>query len=116
MTDKIHIRDLKLRTRVGIRDWEKEKLQDVVIDVTLEADLAEGARTDDIDDTVDYKVVKDRIVDLVEGSQYDLLEALASDIAELCLKPDRVESVTVTVDKPGALRFSDSVAVEITRP
>lgn len=116
MSDKIHIRDLKLRTKVGVRDWEKNKLQDVVINVTLHVDVTESARTDDIDDTVDYKVVKDRIVDLVDGNQWDLLEALAGDVADLCLKNEQVEAVDVTVDKPGALRFSDSVAVEISRP
>ena len=71
--------------------------------------------SDRIGDTVDYKVLKDRIVDEIGGSQHFLIEKLAEHVAGLCLDDARVRAVTVTVDKPGALTGARSVAVEITR-
>lgn len=113
--DKIHIKELRARCIVGINDWERVKRQDVVIDITLFADLSEACRTDNIDDTVDYKELKNRIVEFIEGSQFFLVERLTGAIAQLCLEDARVEKVTVALDKPGALRFARSVGIELTR-
>lgn len=113
--DKIHIRDLLLRCIIGIEPEEREKKQDVVISVTLHADLAVAARTDSFARTVDYKTVKKRIVELVEGSEFYLIESLAEAVARVCLEPELVRQVDVLVEKPGALRFARTVGVEITR-
>jgi len=66
--DKIHIRDLLLRCIVGLNDREREKEQDVLINITLYADLGAAGRTDRIEDTVDYKTIKQKVVDMVESS------------------------------------------------
>ena len=113
--DKIYIRDLALRCIIGIFPEERDNLQDVLINVTLEADLSKGAETDRIEDTIDYKSINKEIVRMVEGSRFNLIEALAENIAQICLSRDPVSAVTVTVDKPGALRFARSVAVEFRR-
>jgi len=113
--DKIHIRDILLRTIIGINDNERVSKQDVVINLTLHADLAEACRTDEFTHTLDYKAVKQRVAALVEGSQFFLIEALAESIASVCLEFDRVEQVDVLVEKPGALRFARTVGVEISR-
>jgi len=113
--DKIHIRDIALRCIIGINDEERRERQDVVVSVSLHADLKKAGLSDDFAETVDYKAVKQRIVPLVEGSQYCLIEALAEAIAGVCLQFARVEAVDVTVEKPGALRFARTVAVEISR-
>lgn len=113
--DRLHIRDLRLRCVVGINPDERLKKQDVVINVTLYADLVQAGKSDRISDTVDYKNVKDRIVDTVETSDSKLIEHLADRIARICLSEAGVEKVRVTVDKPHALRFAQSVAVEIER-
>jgi dihydroneopterin aldolase/D-erythro-7,8-dihydroneopterin triphosphate epimerase len=115
MLDRIHIRDLQLRCIIGIYPEERRNTQDVVVNVTMEADLRRPGQTDNIDDTVDYKTVKKRIMAFVESSQFLLIERLAQGIADLCLEAGGVERVRVTVDKPGALRFARSVAVDITR-
>ncbi len=115
MSDKIYIRDLALRCIIGIYPDERRERQDVVINITLCGDLSKAPERDQIDDTVNYKDIKKRVVELVEQSEYNLIETLAHRIADVCLADTRVEQVTVTVDKPGALRFADSVAVEITR-
>lgn len=114
--DQIHIRDLTCRCIVGINPEERTNLQDVIINVTLYADLREACKTDRIDDTIDYKSVKMAVLGMVEESSYYLVERLAERIAEVCMQQDtRVEAVRVGVDKPGALRFARSVAVEIFR-
>ena len=116
MPDRIHIRDLKLRCIIGVYPEERRDKQDIIVNVAMECDCRQAARTDDIADAVDYKGIKKRIVSAVEQSDYELIESLAQRIADLCLESEGVESVTATVDKPGALRFARSVAVEVTRP
>ncbi len=113
--DKIHIRDLLVRCIVGIYDEERAAKQDVVINITLYADFSAACHSDHIEDTVDYKRIKKQVVAMVENSQYFLLEKLADAIAGICLNDPKVRRVQVCVDKPGALRFARTVAVEITR-
>jgi dihydroneopterin aldolase/D-erythro-7,8-dihydroneopterin triphosphate epimerase len=79
------------------------------------ADLRAAGRSDSIDDTVNYKSVKKKILEMVEASSYYLIERLAEAVASIALEDPRVLMVDVTVDKPGALRFARSVAVEIRR-
>jgi len=114
--DKIYIRDLALRCIIGLYPEERINKQDVIINITMEADLRKAGQSDDLNDTVDYKAVKLAVLDLVEKSEFNLIESLADRIAGICLNADGVERATVTIDKPGALRFCKSVAVEITRP
>ncbi len=113
--DKIHIREIALRCIIGIDDEERREKQDVVITACLHADLAKPCSTDDFRDAIDYRAVKKRIVALVEASRYYLIEALAEAVARACLEFDGVKQVDVTVEKPGALRFARTVAVEISR-
>jgi FolB domain-containing protein len=113
--DRILIKDLALRGFIGVTAEERREKQDIVINMALETDLGKAGLSDDLADTVDYKALKKRILALVEGSQFLLVEALAEKIAALGLEDPRVERVTVTVEKPGALRFARSVGVEITR-
>jgi D-erythro-7,8-dihydroneopterin triphosphate epimerase len=113
--DRIFIRDLRVRSIVGINEWEKTRKQDILLNVTLHLDLTKAGQSDDIGDTLDYKKLKDQIVAHVEETGFALIERVAEDVARLGLADRRVAQVDVTVDKPGALRFARSVAVEITR-
>lgn len=113
--DKIFIRDLALRCIIGIYPEERREKQDVVINVEMHADLRKAGRSDDLNDTVDYKSIKKGILKLVERSGFQLIESLAEHIADLALADAKVQQVTVTIDKPGALRFAKASAVEITR-
>ena len=113
--DKVFIRELALRCIIGIYPEERREKQDIVINVEMHADLRAAGKSDDLNDTVDYKAIKKAILKLVEGSAFQLIESLAERIAEIALGNDKVESVVVTIDKPGALRFARASAVEITR-
>lgn len=116
MNTIIRIRDLSLRCIIGIYPEEREKLQDVLINIELSCEIPRAAETDSIEDTLNYKSLNKEIIDLVEGSSYQLIETLAERIAETCLSESAVVHARVCVDKPGALRFARSVAVEIERP
>lgn len=113
--DRIRIFDLLARCVLGINDDERRNRQDVVINLTIHADLHRAGKSDNILDTVDYRAIKKRVLAMVEASQYLLVEALAEAIAELCLEEPGVHQVDVSVEKPHALRFARSVAVEISR-
>lgn len=113
--DRIRICDLLVRCILGINAHERCEKQDVVINLTIYADLLKAGKSDRIEDTVDYRALKKRILAMAENSQYLLVEALAEAIAELCLDQHGVQQVDVSVEKPHALRFARSVAVEITR-
>lgn len=113
--DRICICDLHVRCILGINQDERHEKQDVVINLTIHADLRPAGKSDRLEDTVDYRALKKRILVMVEESNYRLVEALAEAIASLCLDHPGVARVDVRVDKPHALRFAESVAVEITR-
>ncbi len=115
MLDRIHICDLLVRCILGINDSERREKQDVLINLTIYADMRKAGKSDRIEDSVDYRALKKRVLGLVESSQFFLEEALAEAIAELCLGQQGVQRVDVRVDKPNALRFARSVAVEIAR-
>jgi len=113
--DRILIKDLRARCILGINDDERREKQDVVVNLALAADLRKAGKSDRFEDAVDYRALKKRILAMVEGSSYYLVEGLAERIAEMCLEHPRVAQAQVTVEKPSALRFARSVGVEITR-
>ncbi|QDU79007.1 D-erythro-7,8-dihydroneopterin triphosphate epimerase [Polystyrenella longa] len=115
MSDQIVIKDLLLRTIIGINDEERVNRQDVLINLTLDTDCRKAGKSDEIDDAVNYRSLTKKIIQLVESSQYKLVEALAEKIAQTCLAFKGVTQVSVCVEKPGALRFANSVGVCITR-
>src|SRR5476651_1722705 len=104
--DRILICDLRVRCILGINQDERHEKQDVVINLTIHADLRPAGTSDKLEDTVDYRSLKKRILAMVEESHYRLEEALAEAIAALCLDHPGVKRVDVRVDKPHALRFA----------
>jgi FolB domain-containing protein len=113
--DKIIIRDLVARGIIGLNDWEREKPQEMRINITLEVDLRQAGLSDDIADSVSYRTIAKKAMAHAESAGRLTVEALAADIARLCLEDDRVQKVLVRVEKPGAVRFAAAVGVEIER-
>lgn len=113
-TDQIQIKDLLLRTIIGINEEERRNKQDVLINITLYTDHT-AAVSDDIADTVNYRTIAKQTIKLVEESQFYLVEKMALEIINLCLVDPRIERAVVTVEKPGALRFARSVGVTVDR-
>jgi dihydroneopterin aldolase/D-erythro-7,8-dihydroneopterin triphosphate epimerase len=115
MTDEIQVKDLLLRTIIGINEEERRNRQDVLINLTLFADTRAAGVSDDIADAVNYKTITKRIIKLVEESRFFLVEKMVDEIANSCLENPQVERVRVSVEKPGALRFARSVGITIER-
>lgn len=113
--DRIEIKDLLLRGIVGINDEERQKKQDILVNLVLHADTRTTADADALDAAVNYRSVTKAVIALVEESAFFTVERLAAEIARTALAQAPVQAVTVSVEKPGAVRFSRSVGVTIVR-
>ena len=113
--DKILIQNLRVQGILGVNDWERTTQREIVVNVTLFTDTLRAAQSDDITDCVDYSQVAKEIRTLVESARRFTVEALAEDIAGFCLSRPGVQKVTVRVEKPGAVKGTESVGVEIER-
>jgi len=113
--DRIFVTALAAETIIGIHDWEREVRQRVEIDLEMWVDLAAAAKSDSIDDTLNYRSVAKRVLAFVQESRFNLVEALAGEIARLVLAEFEVARVRVTVHKPGAIRHSKDVGVIVER-
>ncbi len=113
--DQIFIKDLIARGIIGVNNPEREKPQEILINITLFADLHRAGKSDKLEDTVNYRTLAKKSLAHAESAKRYTVEALAEDIASICLEDERVLKVLVRVEKPGAVRFSRSVGVEIER-
>lgn len=113
--DKVFIVDLVARGIIGVNEWERHTPQEILINIVLFTDLQQAGESDNINDSVDYRAVAKKVLAHAETAKRLTVEALAADLAELCLGEKHVEKVQVRVEKPGAVRFSKSVGVEIER-
>ncbi|MCK5014225.1 MAG: dihydroneopterin aldolase [Candidatus Omnitrophica bacterium] len=109
----IRITNLKLRAVIGTNDWERDCKQDVLINVEIGFDASKASESDQIKDTIDYKALTKRIIQVVEPSNFFLLEKLAKRVLNIIMENPLVKKATVRIDKPLALRFADSVSVEL---
>ncbi|MBN1451553.1 MAG: dihydroneopterin aldolase [Anaerolineales bacterium] len=115
LMDKIFIKDLVARGIIGVNDWERENPQEMLINITAFTNIRRAAQTDDLADCLDYSALAQKVQAHAETAARFTVEALAEDLAEICLREKGVEKVIVRVEKPGAVRFASSVGVEIER-
>jgi FolB domain-containing protein len=113
--DKVFIKDLLARGVIGVNKWERETLQDILINIVAFTDTRPAAASDAIQDCVDYKALARKVQAYAETAARFTVEALANDLALLCLEDKNIQKVIVRVEKPGAVRFANSVGVEIER-
>jgi FolB domain-containing protein len=115
MMDKVIIKELLARGILGVRDWERKRAQDILINLTLFTDTKRAGETDNLEDCVNYSTMSKKILAHAESAARLTVEALANDLAKICLEDKGVQKVIVRVEKPGAVRFAGSVGVEIER-
>lgn len=113
--DIVYLRDLKIETVIGIFDWERQIKQTVILDIDMATDVAAAAATDSIEDALDYKAVTKRVITFVETSEFQLVETLAEQIADLLRNEFKIPWLKLTVNKKGALRGARDVGVIIER-
>jgi D-erythro-7,8-dihydroneopterin triphosphate epimerase len=107
------IKNLRLRTFIGFNPDETTKKQDVIINAEIHHTATEAAMADDVAGALDYKVISKAIIRHVEEGRFLLLEKLAKDVLDICSTDAAVSRAVVTVDKPHALRFADSVSLTL---
>jgi FolB domain-containing protein len=113
--DQILINDLLVRGVIGISEREREHPQDILVNAVLFTDISTAGRSDNIADCVNYSTVAKKLFAHAEKAQRYTVEALASELAAICLQEPGVLGVRIRVEKPGAVRFTRSVGVEIER-
>ena len=113
--DQVFIKDLLVRGIIGINDWEREKPQDILINIVISADLSAAGESDDIRDSINYRTIAKKAQAQAESAERLTVEALAADIAKLCLEEPGVIKVSVKIEKTNAVRFARSVGVEVER-
>lgn len=110
---RIHIKDLRLRTYIGINEDEIRNKQDILINVRILYPACKAVGSNQIDDALNYRSITKAIIDLVETSRFALLERLTQDVLDCVMGFTQVSHAEVEVDKPHALRFSDSVSITL---
>jgi len=113
--DIIYIRELKIDTVIGIYGWERQIKQTVVFDIEMATDISKAAATDSIEHTLNYKAVAKRLIDFVNSSDFQLVEKLIEQVAEIILSEFSVPWVRVQLNKRGAVRGARDVGIIIER-
>ena len=113
--DIVFLRELRIDTTIGIYDWERQTRQMVVLDVEMAADVARAAKSDHIDDTLNYKEVAKRLIEFVGDSEFQLVETLAEECVRLIREEFDVPWVRLTLNKKGAVRGAEGVGIVIER-
>jgi dihydroneopterin aldolase len=113
--DIVYIKQLKIDTVIGIFDWEREIKQQVCLDIDMAVDITKAAAGEDIDSTVSYKTVSDRLIEFISQSEFLLVETMAEEIASLLKKEFQLPWMRIRVGKPTAIADASEVGVLIER-
>ncbi|MBJ6979901.1 MULTISPECIES: dihydroneopterin aldolase [unclassified Luteimonas] len=113
--DHVFIEGLEIEALIGIYDWERRIRQTLVFDLEMAFDNRVPAASDDIADTLNYKAVSKRLVEVVSQSDDGLVETLAERCAEVVLREFNVQRLRLKLSKPGAVRGARAVGVVIER-
>ncbi len=105
--DKIIIKNLLAREIIGVHDWERSRPQNILINITMFADTRRAAQTDSLKDCIDYSTMSKKLLAHAKSVNRLTVEALANDLAAVCLEEQGVQKVIIRVEKPGAVRFAE---------
>lgn len=115
MSDIVFIEDLRVKCTVGVFEWERQIQQTLAFDIEMSSDMSTAAKTDEIEDALDYKAVAKRVIERVESNQDKLVEKLASDLADMISTDFAVPWVRLKLRKLGAVTGSKAVGVIVER-
>lgn len=110
---RIRVKNLRLRTYIGINEDEILNKQDVLINLTVLYKAIDAVRDNDIDTALNYRTVTKAVIAHVENNRFSLLERMTQEILDLVMSRPSVEYAEVEVDKPHALRFAESVSITL---
>ncbi|OEY65870.1 dihydroneopterin triphosphate 2'-epimerase [Marinobacter sp. X15-166B] len=109
----VRIQNLLLRTYIGINDEEINNQQDVRINVCLTYDAADAIDRNEIESALNYRTITKQIIQHVENNRFALLERMTHEVLNIVMDHQRVEWARVEIDKPHALRFTESVSIAL---
>lgn len=115
MQDIVFIQGLRIDTIIGVYGWERQVRQTLVFDIEMQFDCAKAAASDHVDYALNYAAVSQSLIDYVEASRFELIEALAEACCELLLHEYKISSLRLTLKKPGAVPKAQSVGVTLQR-
>lgn len=111
---RIRVKNLLIRTYIGFNPDELVNKQDVLINLEIETDIPDVAlEADEPNDIFDYKIITKKVITHVQEGRFKLLEVLTKSILDLIMTDEKVNWAKVEVDKPHALRFAESVSLEM---
>ena len=109
----IRVKNLLIRTYIGFNPEELRNKQDVVINMSIKTDVSKAIETDEVDNSYNYKVITKKVIALVQEGKFKMLENLTQQVLDMIMQNPKVEWAKVEVDKPHALRFAESVSIEL---
>lgn len=110
----IRIKNLRLRTFIGIKEEEIRNRQDVIINAVIRYRADRAVQFNQIDQALNYRTITKHIISHVEEGRFLLLERLTREVLEIVMSYSQVLTAQVEVDKPYALRFADSVSITLS--
>ncbi|MFS2127562.1 dihydroneopterin triphosphate 2'-epimerase [Pseudomonas sp. Pseusp97] len=110
---RIRVKDLRVRTYIGIKEEEILNKQDVLINLTILYPAGDAVQVNDIDHALNYRTITKAIIAHVEENRFALLERLTQELLDLVMANPAVHYAEVEVDKPHALRFAESVSIAL---
>lgn len=111
----ISLKNLRAKAIIGVHDWEQKLKQNIIINIVVRLKDEKSTSSDLLADTLDYQILQDGIIELVESKPFGLIERMAGEIVDLVLDQSLIDHVSVEVDKPGALNYCDSVSVQMEK-
>ncbi|MCJ1885695.1 dihydroneopterin triphosphate 2'-epimerase [Pseudomonas sp. NY15181] len=110
---RIRVKDLRVRTYIGIKEEEILNKQDVLINLTILYPAGDAVQVNDIEHALNYRTITKAIIAHVEENRFALLERLTQELLDLVMSNPAVHYAEVEVDKPHALRFAESVSIAL---
>ncbi|MNZ42570.1 D-erythro-7,8-dihydroneopterin triphosphate epimerase [compost metagenome] len=110
---RIRVKDLRVRTYIGIKEEEILNKQDVLINLTILYPAGDAVQVNDIEHALNYRTITKAIIQHVEENRFALLERLTQELLDLVMAHPAVRYAEVEVDKPHALRFAESVSIAL---
>ncbi len=113
--DIVFVKDLRVKTIIGVWDWERQLPQTISIDLEMACDVSTAAASEDLNDAVNYKAVAKRVEEFVQGKQFKLVESAAHGVAAMVMDEFSLPWIRVVIHKPHAVARSKSVGVVVER-
>jgi dihydroneopterin aldolase len=109
--NRVYIKGLRAESVIGVYEWERHIRQPLVLDLEMASDIVAAASTDQIGDALDYAEIANRVIALVEASEFQLIETLADAVARMIMRDFGVSWLRLRLGKPGAVDAADDVGV-----